>query len=40
LCAWHDEPLLSTRARYPIHSLIEAGNLSWAQSLFAPLMRS
>ena len=27
-------------ARYPIHSLIEGGNLSWAQSLFAPLMRA
>jgi hypothetical protein len=39
-CAWHDAPLLSTMARYPIHSLFEGGNLSWAQSLLAPLMRT
>lgn len=36
----HDRQLLSTRVRYQIHSLIEDGNLSWAQSLLAPLMRS
>ena len=36
----HDGQLLSTRVRYQIHSLIEDGNLSWAQSLVAPFMRS
>ena len=33
LCARLGAPPLSTRARYLIHSLIEEGNLSWAQSL-------
>jgi hypothetical protein len=38
-CARRIAPLLSCKAANPFHSLIEAGNPSWAQSLLAPLMR-
>jgi hypothetical protein len=38
-CARRIAPLFSCKAANPSHSLIEAGDPSWAQSMLAPLVR-